>query len=145
MRDFIFPGKEKKDRLAEQAAAYILSLNDETIRTLTAADVAAKVNMNLIFLSFIFKIAQKISIANFILREKLHRAFFILDKNRDISILELAKILGFAEAEIFEAEFEKYYAIKPILFQELREKNRDFDKTGYKLPGDVFEQLRDIV
>jgi len=137
--------KKRKTSVAERAATYILSLEHEKIKTLTAADVATVVDKNLIFLSFIFRIAQKRSIANFILREKMHRAFSILDKDRDISILKLAEILGFAEAEIFEAEFEKYYAVKPILFQEYRGRLRDSGETPDKSLETFFEKLRDIV
>lgn len=133
---------EKNASMIERAAEYILSLKHEKIKSLTAADVAAKVDKNLVFLSLIFKIVRKISLANFILREKLHRAYYILKKDQDISILELSKKLGFPDAEIFEEEFEKYYAIKPILFQEFKERNRDI---LYEAPKNVFAQLRDIV
>ena len=138
--------------MIERAVEYILSMGDETIGNLTAADVAAKVEKNLRFFSLVFVIVQKISIANFIHREKLHRAYYILENDYDISILKLAENLGFTEAEVFEAEFEKYYAITPVKFQDLREKNRDSDETKYKPRknnfkrlDEFFEQRRDIV
>ena len=64
--------------IAEQAVAYILAMEDGQIKNLKPEDVAAAINKNLIFLSWIFKIFCRISPGKYILREKLYRAFFAL-------------------------------------------------------------------
>lgn len=145
MRKLFYRSRKSKASMVARAVKYILSANLEKIKTLTAEDVAAEVDKNLMFLSFIFRIVQKISIANFILREKLYRAYEILENDQEISILKLSDKLGFPEAELFEEEFEKYYAIKPILFQELKGRKKNFGKKKIKSFNTLFEQLREVV
>jgi len=119
--------RKKTVTAIERAAEYIVSIKHEKIKTLTAEDVAAEVDKNLMFLSFVFKIEKKLSIANFIHREKLHRAYEILRKDQDISTLELSEKLGFTDAEVFEEEFEKQHAIKPVRFQNIIGKSTKLD------------------
>lgn len=125
MPKFFYHSKKRLDSIIERAADYIVSIKHEKIKTLTAEDVAAKVDKNIIFLSFVFKIVQKLSISNFILREKLHRAYDILEKDQDISILDISEKLGFADVEVFEEEFEKRHWIKPLQFQDIKGKITD--------------------
>jgi AraC-like DNA-binding protein len=63
------------------------------------------------------------TIANAIVREKIHRAYFILRKDFLKSIDELSNDLGFINVEDFNDKFENFFAIKPKAYQEIREKS----------------------
>ena len=113
-----------KSNIAEQAVAYILTMEDGQIKNLKPEDVAAAINKNFMLLSWIFKIFYRISPGRYILREKLYRAFFLIEAGSDISIPELSERLGFTGVTDFENEFENYYCITPGRYRELMQKSR---------------------
>lgn len=101
------------------AVVYILSLTDKELRSLQLKDVARAVQTGSIFLSKVFKNTLRISLAEFIKREKLNRAFYTLEKERNIRVKDLANRLGFPGLHHFEQEFENYFLIDPGSYKEL--------------------------
>jgi AraC-like DNA-binding protein len=104
----------------EPAVAYILSRKDKEIKNLKTKEVVAAVNKNFIFLYLGFIIDKKRSVKKFILWEKIHRASNILEKDQNITIAELSKRLGFFSIEQFNEAYERYFAIQPGKYQEIR-------------------------
>jgi len=110
----------RRKKVSDLAVEYILTRNLEDLKELTIEKIAKAIGVNRLYLSLIFMIDQRITIPGFIMREKLHEAFFIIEKDKKKSIEELSKELGFLKVEDFDVEFEKYYAIKPVRFREIR-------------------------
>ena len=139
---------EDDENLTEQAASYIFSLRDEELQNLDSRDVAAAIQTDLNQLVPVFEKDQKTSIPNFIEREKVYRAYFLLNKGIDITIPELAKRLGFATIVEFEKSFEKYICIKPGKYKELIKINggsmKDKDDTK-DLSQKVCRRLKDFI
>ena len=121
-------GKKVKENPVEKAVEYIISRKNEELKNLTAADVAAAKQTDLKEFAQLFEKEQKIPIPAFIQREKLHRAYFILNKGIDVSIPDLAAQLGFPSTAEFEKEFEGYFLATPEKFKELA-KNRIVGKN----------------
>jgi len=103
----------KKRKISDLAVEFILKQSEEELQKLSAAKIARFLGVSKAYLSQEFKKDQKISCPDFIVREKLHRAFFVLNMNREKSIDKLAKELGFPTTDDFTIEFEKYHAITP--------------------------------
>jgi len=120
----------KSPDYAQRAVDLILTMTEKEIKDLKPEDVAKAVNIDIDKLSRLFKKKQKMSLSAFIRREKLHTAYFIIEKNQDVLIPELSKRLGFKTPRIFENHFKKYYAALPGKFKEcVKIRQREF-KTG---------------
>ena len=114
--------REKK--VTELAVEFILSRNIKDLGKLTTEKVARSISVNSFYLYLNFLIYQRITLPNFILKEKLKEAFFTLEKDKEVSIEELSKDLGFLEVQDFNLEFEKYFAIVPGKFRDIRKKSQ---------------------
>ena len=139
--------KEKqlhKSSIAERAAEFIILHDTEGLKLLKIDDIAEALSKNKKWLALLFKIEQKISIPAFIKREKLHRAFYILEKDFSIPIPELSKILGFASPGQFEKAFDDFFCILPEKYQALKKgfKNRTKKNAKSKKHKKILEPLR---
>jgi AraC-like DNA-binding protein len=120
---FIFIGgniKMGKIKITSQAVDYILTRKNEELGNLDVENVAKGIGADRSYLSRNFKIEQEISLNDFILREKIYRAVFLLEKSHDISIEELSNKLGFRKVEDFVKEFSSIIAIEPDKYRNLR-------------------------
>jgi len=108
-----------RKKISERAVEFILTRQNDDLKHLTLQKVAQHIGVNRLLLHFNFIIDLKTTLPNYILRQKMHEAFFILVKDKEKSIDELAKELGFFSVEDFCVEFEKYFAIDPGKFQML--------------------------
>lgn len=118
-----------KKKVSECAVEYILTRDLDDLKELTVEKIAKNIGINKLYLSLMFIIDQRITIPGFIVREKLHEAYFILEGCKKKKVVELSKELGFQDTEEFNMEFEKYFAIKPEEFKDIK------SKISYKLPG----------
>jgi len=114
-----------KIKVYERAIELILSCPDKDLKKLRVVNIAQAIAANRSYLSRCFKKALGMSVTEFVRREKIHRAVFILDKDHDKTIEILASELGFHHVDDFIAEFEKRLAIHPERYRYLR-KNRNF-------------------
>lgn len=111
--------RNNKGDIPEKAVIYILSLQDEEIKSVRVKDVADAVKIDRAYLSRVFKSTLRISLTRFIKREKLYRAFFALEKEQDINVRDLSDRLGFPGIRSFEREFECFFLVKPGRYKEL--------------------------
>ena len=124
---------KKTPDYVKRAIEFIISRKDEEIKNLKPKDVAKAVNININLLSSLFEQKQNISISGFIRREKIHIAYFTLEKNQDVLIPELSERLGFKTLQKFEKEFEKYYDVSPGRFKEnVKKRNKGTLKPAHQ-------------
>ena len=110
----------KKKKVTEKVVEFILTRKREELKNLTLQKIAQNVGVNIFYLFFRFIIDQRITIPDFILREKMHEAYFILGEDEKKSITELSRELGFLKVEDFDVEFQKCFAINPEKFRDIR-------------------------
>ncbi len=110
----------KKRKISERAVEYILTCSLDELKNLSVEKIARNLQVNRSYLSRSFKIDQQMSLSDFILREKIHRAVFILDRNHEQSVQELSDTLGFYREEDFVVEFKNYIAVDPGRYRDLR-------------------------
>jgi YesN/AraC family two-component response regulator len=129
--------RKRRISMAEKAAEFILKMEDEKIRFLAAKDVAKRLNKNLILLSPVFFLFQKISLSKYIIREKIYRAYFILEKDQEIPAKNLSERLGFVSPQVFKDEFEKFFCVKPEMYQKIKKENKRSSDITHQ-PGGVW-------
>ena len=117
--------KEKKSRklntlLSDRAVEYILTRDLEDLGHLDEEQIAQRLRVDLPSLLNTFESHQKITLRRFIIREKIHRALFILDKTPVVSIENLSRQLGFPQTRDFISEFTGYFHVAPDRYRELR-------------------------
>jgi AraC-like DNA-binding protein len=106
--------------LSERAVDFILSRNIDELAHLTEVGISEVLGANQAVLRRLFRASRRISLARFILREKLHRAVLVMDREPGISVEMLSNKLGFQNSENFSRAFEDYLAIKPTRYKQLR-------------------------
>ena len=110
----------KKKKVSDRAVEYILTRKLEDLGALTGLKIAVAVGVKLSYLSRKFKTDQQIALEDFITREKIHTAIYMLEENREMSIEELAGKLGYMEPGSFIEVFKNYIAVEPERYKELR-------------------------
>ena len=98
---------------------FILTRQVEELSTLTSQKIAGALGLNSRDITRDFESAQHIPLDRFITREKIYRAFFIIEREPGISLEELAKGLGFFDLQQFIKEFESYMLVHPARYKEL--------------------------
>lgn len=121
----------KKNIVAERAVCYILSRKVSDLRKLKAHDVASVIDCSLDFLEDAFLSEQNMSVKDFLDREIMNRAVFILERDKMISIRGISERLGFTNVMDFEDAFFNFMLVKPSRYRELIKLRRNF--SGYDL------------
>jgi AraC-like DNA-binding protein len=111
--------KRETINTSDLAAEFILTCKTEKLASLTGQEIAETLGLDLSYLLETFEAKQCIELDQFINREKVHRSIFILDEDREISIDDLARKLGFRETQQFARDFENYLLINPQRYQEI--------------------------
>ena len=104
----------------ENAVCLVLSSPNNKLKELTKSYISRIIGISYKNLEISFKKDLGFTLFDFIDREKLHRAAFILEQDREITFLEMADLLGFDDYLNFESRFEKYFLIKPVRYQAIR-------------------------
>jgi transcriptional regulator GlxA family with amidase domain len=107
------------DHISPRVVEFILTREPEELSTLSGQKIAAALSLDLLNLTRAFESDQHISLDRFIVREKMYRAFFLIEKNQGITIEELAKKMGFLQTREFAKEFETLFLIDPGKYKEL--------------------------
>lgn len=115
----------KKDKkLSDRVVHYILSRKTREMSTLNENSIAAAIGVTPAEMLTVFQDEQDITLERFLVREKVHRAIFILDENEEIPITAISETLGFKEIDQFNREFEDYIFVPPLRYRELH-KNKN--------------------
>jgi len=105
--------------ISQKMVHYVLSRDLKALSSLTPKKVAKFFGLKIEEVHRLFTSVQNISLDKFINREKMWRALFIIENNKDVSLERLAKELGFYDRQIFEKEFQALLLIHPTRYQEL--------------------------
>lgn len=113
--------KETEEKIIfDQVIQYVLSASIEEFADLSVSRLALFFNMERSKLSRIFKRRMNLTLELFLLREKMIRAAFLLMSNKDITVKEVAKQLGFCACDYFIKKFKGYYGTRPGSYKELK-------------------------
>jgi two-component system response regulator YesN len=108
----------KKQNLADSVVEFVLLQNDEELAALTVKRIANHFDVNPSYLSRRFMMDKKISLGDLILRVKIFRSTLILRENKDLTINEVARKMGFCTPGYFINVFKKYFGTSPGKYRE---------------------------
>jgi AraC-like DNA-binding protein len=111
----------QNEHLCDRVEEYILTCDIEELGVLTEKRIAEALDVNPSELIRKFARHQRIALNRFLVRERIHRAVFMLEKDRSIPVASLSEKLGFSRTDEFVMEFKNYVAVHPNKYRELME------------------------
>lgn len=103
----------KKDNISDMVVKYILLRSDEELANLTVKNIAQVFNMNPSYISRQFLKDKEFSLGFYLVRMKVFRAAALLQVDKDITVMELAKKFGFCTTGYFIHVFKKFFGTSP--------------------------------
>lgn len=112
----------KRDFFCDLAMEFVLTRNNEELGDLSVAQIARELHVSRSYLARIFKLERNFSLKEYLLREKMIRSAFLLVKEPQLTIKELAGKIGFLDIGYFSYLFKKYFGISPARYRECKKK-----------------------
>jgi len=109
----------KRIKLTNRIIEYILKCKPLDFHDLNVNAIAGHFNVSVPHLSRDFKKNMKICLHEYILREKIKRACFLLKQNLRLTVKEVSRILDFCSCDYFIRVFKKYVGTTPGEFRKM--------------------------
>ena len=104
------------DRVVE----HVMSVADEQFAGLSVAGLAYSLKINRFKLSRQFKSQSAMTLEEFLFKEKMARAAFLLKTFEDITVKEVSRRIGFCTCDYFIRKFKQYYGVAPGMFKKFK-------------------------
>jgi AraC-like DNA-binding protein len=104
------------DRVVE----HVMSVTDEEFANLNVAALAYSFKINRFKLSRQFKSQTHMTLEEFLFKEKMGRAAFLLKTFEDITVKEVSRRIGFCTCDYFIRKFKQYYGVAPGRYKEFK-------------------------
>jgi len=114
--------KRKKDSLCDLAIEFVLTRTLEEVGEVTVVRIARELKVSRSYLARVFKRERDVSLKEYLLREKMHRAESLLINESQITIKELSEKIGFLDTNYFAYLFKRYYGISPGRYRKCKKK-----------------------
>ena len=99
--------------IAERVIRSVLTMSAEEFPALSVTKLAKDLALDRFKLSREFRQQTGMTLEDFLFKEKMTRAAFMLLAYRDISVKEVAERIGFCTCDYFIRKFRHYYGIVP--------------------------------
>jgi AraC-like DNA-binding protein len=103
----------KNKTVVDDVISFIMAKGDEELASFTVERIADIFEIDRFKLSRKFKALQGETLAEYLTREKMIRSAFILGSDYDVTLSELAKRMGFCNAQYFSRAFKKCFGLTP--------------------------------
>lgn len=120
----------RRNHICEKVVEFILTRRDRDLAVLSKNNIARFFGVEDASLAREFMAGQNMTLDQFILRERLYRAFFLIEKKHRLSGSRLARELGFNSPGIFRREFKNLFLISPDKYIRLKIKIRNRSAEG---------------
>ena len=110
---------ENKD-IFDQVLRYVMTVTDEEFAAISVGTLAHLFNVERSKLTRQFKRQTGMTLEDFIFKEKMTRAAFLLKDQKDIKVKEVSKMIGFCTSDYFIRRFREYYGIVPGRYKALK-------------------------
>ena len=104
------------DRVVE----HVMSVTDEQFAGLSVAGLAYSLKIDRFKLSRQFKSQSAMTLEEFLFKEKMARAAFLLKTFEDITVKEVSRRIGFCTCDYFIRRFKQYYGVAPGMFKRFK-------------------------
>lgn len=109
----------KEGNLAQKTIHFIIQCNPYEFACLNVNQIANRLKVSLAHLSRAFKENMGTGLKDYLLREKLNRAKFLLIQNRRLLVKDVAIIFGFCTCDYFIKVFRNYVGISPGRYRKI--------------------------
>jgi AraC-like DNA-binding protein len=99
---------------------HVMSVTDEEFADLSVAVLAYSLKINRFKLSRQFKSQSDMTVEEFLFKEKMARAAFLLKTFEDITVKEVSRRIGFCTCDYFIRKFKQYYGVAPGRYKEFK-------------------------
>lgn len=99
---------------------YVMTVTDRTFADLSVGTLAYSFKIERSKLSRQFKRHTAMTLENFLFKEKMARASFLLKAYGDITVKEVAERIGFCSCDYFIRKFRQFYGIAPGKYREFK-------------------------
>jgi two-component system response regulator YesN len=106
--------------LDQQVATFIKGCKLKHLKELTVNDLTRYFDVSKTSLTNLFKQNQGITLGKFILKEKMNRAAFLIERKYGLTIRELAEKTGFCDSDYFIRVFKNHYGLPPGQYRKIR-------------------------
>ncbi len=98
----------------------VMKSTDQEFISYSASTIAYLLHTERSKLSREFKKKTGISLEEFLFKEKMNRAAFMLKTYKDITVKEVSERFGFCTPDYFIRKFKGYYGIRPGKYKEYK-------------------------
>jgi AraC-like DNA-binding protein len=118
----------------DQVVEYVMCITDEEFANLSVAVLAYSLKIDRYKLSRQFKRQSEMTLEEFLFKEKMARAAFLLKTFIDITVKEVSERIGFCTCDYFIRKFKQYYGVAPGRYKEFKSisNGNGNKKQGYK-------------
>ena len=109
--------------ISNQVIRHVLTATDQKFADLSVGTLAYSFKIDRFKLLRQFKRQTDMTLEDFLLREKMARAAFLLKAYVDIPVKEVSERIGFCTCDYFIRKFKSFYGLPPGRYREF--------KTGY--------------
>lgn len=106
--------------VSNQVIKHVMTLTDSEFSDLSVCTLAYSFKMDRYKLLRQFKSHTHMTLEDFLLKEKMARAAFLLKTYGDITIKEISERIGFCTCDYFIQRFRKFYGIAPGRYREFK-------------------------
>jgi AraC-like DNA-binding protein len=99
---------------------HVMSVTDEQFANLSVAGLACSLQIDRFKLSRQFKSQSAMTLEEFLFKEKMARAAFLLKTFEDITVKEVSRRIGFCTCDYFIRKFKQYYGVAPGMFKKFK-------------------------
>lgn len=99
---------------------HVMSVTDEEFANLSVEVLAYSLNINRFKLSRQFKRQSDMTLEEFLFKEKMARAAFLLKTFEDITVKEVSRRIGFCTCDYFIRKFKQYFGVAPGRYKEFK-------------------------
>ncbi len=108
------------NNLYDRVVEHVMSVTDDEFANLSVAVLAYSLKINRFKLTRQFKSQCDMTVEEFLFKEKMTRAAFLLKAFEDITVKEVSRRIGFCTCDYFIRKFKQYYGVAPGRYKEFK-------------------------
>jgi len=107
----------------ERVLHHVITLPDEKFSLLSVGTLAYSFGINRYKLLREFKRSTQMTLEDFLFREKMSRASFLLRTGKNMRVKDVSEIIGFCTCGYFIKKFKEFYGLQPGKYKALKSRN----------------------
>lgn len=118
----------KREMFSDRVIKHVYTCTHEEFSELSVSGLADTFGVDRFKLSRTFKDEKGITLERFLHKERMFRCASLLVSDEDLTIKEVAAILGFCNCDYFIKKFKEYYGMLPSQYKEVKTSRSGTDR-----------------